>query len=40
VKKITASDRYIGISVMRVRADIDKPGKIILPWEVNGLRKQ
>ena len=37
-KKIQSSDRYIGISVMRVREEIDQPGKIILPWDIAALK--
>ncbi len=37
-KKIQASGRYIGISVMRVRDDINQPGKIILPWDIAALK--
>ena len=37
-EKIISSNRYIGISVMRVREDINKPGKIILPWEISNYK--
>lgn len=33
-KKIESSNRYIGVSFMRVREELDKSGKIILPWEI------
>ena len=36
--KIKSSQRYIGISLMRVRDDLNIPGKIILPWEIAGMR--
>ncbi len=36
--KIGQSKRYIGIAVMRVRPDIDQPGRVILPWEVAGMK--
>jgi len=39
VKKIQNSDRYIGIAVMRVRAEINTIGKIIVPWEIAELKK-
>jgi hypothetical protein len=32
--KIKGSDRYIGIAVMRIRDELNKPGKIIVPWEI------
>jgi hypothetical protein len=32
------SKRYAGLSFMRVRDDLNKPGMIILPWEINDLR--
>lgn len=32
------SKRYIGIALMRVNQDINKKGKIILPWKVSKLR--
>ncbi len=34
------SKRYAGLSFMRVREDLNTPGRIILPWEINGLREQ
>ncbi len=39
IKKIHSSSRYIGISVMRVRDNLNKPGKIILPWEISEIKK-
>lgn len=39
VEKFKNSKRYIGIAVMRVNEDINKNGKIILPWEISKLRK-
>ena len=38
IKKIQNSDRYIGISVMRVREDLNKPGTIILPWDISKIK--
>jgi hypothetical protein len=32
------SKRYAGLSFMRVREDLNKPGMIILPWKINDLR--
>ncbi len=31
------SERYAGVAVMRVKDDLNRPGKIILPWEINDL---
>jgi len=33
-QKIQASDRYLGVCFMRVKDKLDKPGKLILPWEI------
>jgi len=38
--KIMQSPKYIGIAVMRVRDELNQPGKIILPWEISGLRSE
>jgi len=38
--KITASPRYLGIAVMRVRDELNRPGKIILPWQIPQLKKE
>ncbi len=32
--------RYIGLSVMRVRDELNTPGRIIKPWEIPTLKKQ
>lgn len=40
VKKIQNSDRYIGIAVMRVREELNKPGTIILPWEISDIKEK
>ncbi len=37
-EKIKDSDRYIGITIMRVREEINKPGRIILPWEIEKIK--
>jgi hypothetical protein len=38
VNKFLDSERYAGISVMRVNDNINQPGKIILPWEISQLK--
>ena len=38
VEQFKNSKRYIGIALMRVNEDINKKGKIILPWDVHKLR--
>jgi N-acetylmuramoyl-L-alanine amidase-like protein len=40
VNKIKKSNKYIGIAVMRVREELNKPGKIILPWEISTLKTE
>jgi hypothetical protein len=37
-EKIKTSERYIGIALMRIIDEINKPGKIILPWEIGGMK--
>jgi len=37
-KKIQNSELYIGIAVMRVREELNIPGKIILPWEISEIK--
>ena len=37
-EKIEKSERYIGIALMRVKDEINKPNKIILPWEIGGMK--
>ena len=39
-EKIANSQRYIGISIMRIRPELDVPGKIILPWQIAGLHAE
>jgi hypothetical protein len=36
--RIRSSAKYIGIAVMRVRGQLNQPGKIILPWEIDSLK--
>jgi hypothetical protein len=38
--RIKKSERYIGISLMRVREEINQAGKIIFPWEIAGLKQK
>ncbi|MBL7135961.1 MAG: DUF1460 domain-containing protein [Candidatus Marinimicrobia bacterium] len=33
-------DKYLGLCFMRVRKDIDVPGKLILPWEIEKLKSE
>lgn len=40
VNKIQKSERYIGISVIRVREELNKPGEIILPWKISEIKAQ
>jgi hypothetical protein len=37
-ERIKNSERYIGITLMRVRDDINQTGKIIYPWEITELK--
>jgi hypothetical protein len=37
-KQKNKSDKYIGLSVIRVKEDLNKKGKIILPWEIKNLK--
>jgi len=37
VSKNEGTDKYLGLCFMRVRKDIDVPGKLILPWEIKKL---
>jgi hypothetical protein len=34
------SKRYAGITVMRVREELNQPGKIIMPWEIAELKRR
>ena len=38
-EKIRNSCRYIGVCFMRVRDKLNKPGKVILPWEIKKMKK-
>lgn len=38
-ERVQESQRYIGISLMRVREDVNHPGKTIMPWEISDLKK-
>ncbi len=37
-ENIQKSKRYIGISLMRVKDEVNQPGKIIVPWEIKTLK--
>lgn len=39
-KGIQTKERYCGICIMRVRDELNQPGKIILPWEIPALRQK
>jgi hypothetical protein len=39
VEKFLDSKKYIGIAIMRVKPELNSPGKVILPWEINELKK-
>ena len=39
VEQFKNSKKYIGIALMRVNEDLNQKGKIILPWEINEMRK-
>ncbi|MEN8193045.1 MAG: N-acetylmuramoyl-L-alanine amidase-like domain-containing protein [Bacteroidota bacterium] len=39
VEKYQDSKKYIGIALMRVNDDLNKSGKIILPWEISKLKE-
>jgi hypothetical protein len=34
------SSRYLGVSVLRIRDDLNQPGKVILPWEIRQLKNR
>jgi hypothetical protein len=36
---VRQSKRYLGISLMRVRDELNQPGKLIMPWEISTLKK-
>jgi hypothetical protein len=39
-KRIQKSQRYLGITLMRVREEINQTGKIIMPWEIAELKQK
>ncbi len=39
-EKVQESQRYIGISLMRVREDVNQPGNTIMPWEITELKQK
>jgi hypothetical protein len=38
IDKYKGSTKYLGVAVMRVNEELNLPGKIILPWEINKLK--
>ena len=38
VEKYLKSKNYAGVSVMRVKDELNSPGKIILPWEISQIK--
>lgn len=38
VANLQSKERYIGLCFMRINEDLDTPGRIILPWEIAGLK--
>ncbi len=39
VEKYLNSEKYAGVSIMRVKDALNKKGKIILPWEIQKMKK-
>jgi hypothetical protein len=39
LSKYENSKKYLGLAFMRVKDDLNKPGAIILPWEISKLKK-
>jgi len=39
-ERVQESQRYIGISLMRVREDVNQPGNTIMPWEITDLKQR
>jgi hypothetical protein len=37
-ERVKESKRYIGVTLMRVKGELDQPGKLILPIEISGLK--
>lgn len=40
IVKINNSNKYLGISLMRVRDELNQAGKIVLPWEIADLKRK
>ena len=38
INTMKATNKYLGMAFMRVRDELNKPGKIILPWEIHKLK--
>lgn len=38
-EKVAKTERYIGVCFMRVKDKLNKPGAIILPWEIRAMKK-
>jgi hypothetical protein len=38
-QEVMQSTRYIGISLMRVHEELNLPGKIIMPWEIDDIKR-
>ncbi|NLA22699.1 MAG: DUF1460 domain-containing protein [Candidatus Marinimicrobia bacterium] len=38
-KSIQSQDQYAGLCFIRIRAELNTPGRIILPWEITELKK-
>jgi hypothetical protein len=36
--RLNRTDRYVGVSIMRIRVELDQSGKNILPWQINLLK--
>ena len=36
---VASKAQYIGVSFLRVRDELNTPGRIIRPWEIAGLKK-
>lgn len=39
VTALQTKEKYVGLCFMRVRDELNTPGRIILPWEIAGLKK-
>jgi hypothetical protein len=38
ISRVKKTDRYMGVSIMRVHSELDQPGKSIFPWQINALK--